>query len=112
MRRERMQAILATYGDGEATLRRPSQGGAPVTYESVTVACKALRTSEDELVGGTTQARRQFRLGNAEIEAAGWPGPPRQGDELVLRGKTYAVLACDTRAVRGEIWAHIVTVKG
>ncbi|WP_419900778.1 hypothetical protein [Roseomonas sp. USHLN139] len=66
-----------------------------------------------QLVGEVWQVRRQVILGQAEIDEAGWPGPPRRGDQLEMAdGSTHAVDACDTRRIAGIPVRHTLTVLG
>ena len=65
----------------------------------------------DELVNDIVQGDRQVTISNAEILAAGWPGPPGRSDTVVIDGETAAVLLCDTRRLRGTVAMHIMQVR-
>lgn len=94
------------------TLRRQSSGGAPVTNTDVTVYGKVFGAAGADLAGDLRQADRTIRIGNAEIAAAVWPGPPKTGDQVIVSGKTYTVADVDTRDLGGTTWCHILTVRG
>lgn len=69
--------------------------------------------SSQTLVGAQAQRSRRAKIGNAEIEAAAWPGPPRRGDKLTdAGGQVYTVQTCDTRRSAGVVFAHFLEVLG
>jgi hypothetical protein len=65
-----------------------------------------------ELVGGIIQGDREVVIGNAEIVAASWPGPPRKGDVVVIDGGSVTVQAARPMYVGTDIAAHILWVRG
>lgn len=68
--------------------------------------------SPAELVGGVRQGDRRVILSDAEIARLGWPGPPRHGDWIEIRDRTWVVQGCDTREFRGQSALHIMQVRG
>lgn len=126
---DRLQRRLARDGE-EVLLRRataapPAQGtGAPQRWQDwgweaagshAEVTCKGLLSAGTpvQLKAEVWQVQRQLILGQAEIAAAAWPGPPRSGDQVQLAdGSTHAVTACDTRSLRGVPIRHTLTILG
>jgi len=43
-----------------------------------------------QLIGGIVQGDRQVAVSNAEIADAQWPGPPRNGDDVLLYSAALA----------------------
>lgn len=66
----------------------------------------------NELIGGIVQGDYEVVIGNAEISAASWPGPPRKGDIVVLDGMTATVQGCQTMYDGAERCAHILWMRG
>lgn len=66
----------------------------------------------DELTGAIDQGDREVRISDVEIAAAGWPGPPRKGDLLLIDGKPTAVQSCSSPKLRGRVAMHILQVRG
>lgn len=98
-------AVLTKRGE-TMVLRR--LGGASVTLKG-----KRHDAAGDPLVGNVGQIVVKVIISNAEIAAAGWPGPPRQGDKLTMGGIEYTLLAnADTRSDSGKVYAHFLQVKG
>lgn len=106
----RVAEIIALHGEA-MTLRRPV-GTTSTSFTDVTVTGKRQGFNGADLVGDLRQGDIEVRISNKEIAAAAWPGPPRNGDKLVAASKTYTVQNCDTRYHDGEIWLHILTVRG
>lgn len=102
----RLNAIIATHGEA-MTLTRP--GPVPVV---LALKGKRFGRAGAALVGAVDRGDVQVKIGNAEIVAAAWPGPPRHGDELVMGGETYIVQDCDTRLDSGVVLMHILKVNG
>ncbi|MEJ0015717.1 MAG: hypothetical protein WDN25_03975 [Acetobacteraceae bacterium] len=98
--------MLRTRGR-RVTLRRP--GSPPVD-----VTCLAMIAQLDDVVstGGATQFRRRITIGNAEIAASGWPGPPKQGDQVLDDGRTMKVQAVLVQVVAGETVMHRIETWG
>lgn len=48
----------------------------------------------------------------AASHLAGWPVPPRKGDYLVYRGRTYAVLGAELKEVSNVPAAYILYMRG
>ena len=87
--------------------------GTSEDHESVT--CRAMVREQAPVMSGSGQPIRVWRviLGNAEIAAVAWPGPPVEGDEIVRDGVLLGrVHACDSRKIGDEIAAHWITARG
>lgn len=101
-------AELARSGE-TMTLRRP--GGASVAVKGKRHQPKG--ATGDELVGMATQAMRRIIISNAEIAANAWPGPPKNGDLIIIDNKPYRLIDdANTQVHDGVIVAHFLTVKG
>ena len=89
------------------TLRRP---GAPPTD----VACLSFVRgfSSEEMNGGLISGDRSAIVSDKEIAAAGWPGPPRKGDQLVVRGRTATLQNVETVVLGDVIVRHNLTIRG
>jgi len=110
MDRARFDAILADHGQ-PLSLARPNGSGGYGT--AVSVRGKVFGSAGSDLVGAQQQRVRSIRIGNSEIVAAAWPGPPKRGDRLTeAGGKVWIVEDVDTRLDGTEVWCHILTVKG
>jgi hypothetical protein len=70
----------------------------------------------DELVGGIQQGERRVFLSAEDLEAAGWPVPPRVNDKIMIRGgtKQLNVLSVDdsTHRAAGELLVYELRVSG
>lgn len=102
------------------TLRRPATPATnPMTFTDVTVYGKRLaaagRMGEvgDVLVGALTQKTLRVIIGNTEMAAAGWPGPPKKNDRIVIAGREYSLIDdADTRTDAGATLMHFLTARG
>ena len=67
----------------------------------------------NELVGGIEQGDRRVVISNAEIAGRIWPGPPKQGDQIVIDGRTTTLrAAAETIRVGDFIVKHVMQVRG
>lgn len=111
---QRFADILAEHGEA-MTLRRLVPGDPPTWID---VAMKGKRRAPtggrgDELAGTLTQRRLFVTISNREIAAAGWPGPPRKDDYLLIDGREYALADdADTRKDGETVLAHFLVVEG
>lgn len=97
------------------TLRRLSGTGAGQT--ATDVACTAIvawiGAAELAPGSGLMQGDRRVTITNHEIAAAGWPGPPRKSDRVVIAGAVTAVAApVETRRHAGQVDRHVMIVRG
>ncbi len=91
-------------------LRRP---GPHSTYFDVVLPAMVRAYQPQELVGGITQGDRRVVISDREITAAQWPGPPRQGDQLLINGKTATLQANAATILVGDfVVKHIMQVRG
>ena len=65
-----------------------------------------------DVPGQQPQFRRELRISNDEIAAAGWPGPPRKGDRVIANGATSLIEACDTLRKGEAIALHVIKIIG
>lgn len=65
-----------------------------------------------ELEDDIFQGDRRVIISNEEIDDAGWPGPPRRGDQIMIDDKTAAVQSVETQRLRGQIAKHTIQVRG
>lgn len=68
--------------------------------------------SDSETVGNLRQDEIEIRIGRAEIAAASWPEPPRNGDSIVCGGRTYAIQAAQQHDDRGVVYGWKLQVVG
>ena len=99
MRRQRGQPV---------TLRRMVSGMAV----DVTVVATVMGYQPNEITGGVMQGDRKAKLSDNEIVAAGWPGPPRKGDILMIDGRTFTAITCDTVKMGSVVLSHTMQVRG
>lgn len=91
------------------TLRRVQTGVAPIEVQPIAVVRGYV---PHEMLGGIVQGDRQVTITNDEIAAAGWPAPPRKGDQVVIDGKAATVQGVNTTTLRGAIAKHVLHVRG
>lgn len=101
----RVVQVLSQHGDGSMTLRRAGQ-------TDLIVKGKRFGSSEEDTGNTAAQSLQTIRIGNVEIEAASWPGPPKRTDQIIIGGRTLIVRHVDSRKARGEYVAHIMTCAG
>lgn len=94
------------------TLRRQTVTS-PATYSSVTVTAFLRAYRPDQIAGALMQGDWAMEIGNDEIAAASWPGPPRPGDE-VLDGSaaTYAVIGAAAIYEGSTLIGHTLQLRG
>lgn len=96
--------------EGQAlTLRRIATGVAPV---AVVVTGVVRDYKPAELGGNLIQGDRHVVIGNTEIAAADWPGPPRKGDQILDGSQVLTIQAVSTLTHRGAIARHDITARG
>lgn len=99
------------------TARMLARHGRPFTLRrlpSTDVTVQGFRGGFDanNLPGGLPQGQSTVIIGNAEIAAAAWPGPPRKGDRLIEATRTAVVESVETIWLGAAIDRHILTVSG
>jgi hypothetical protein len=106
-----VQAVRdAIWREGETiTLQRVVTGQAPA---SVTCLAMVREYRPNELVGDLQQGDRLVLISDAEIAAAGWPGPPQRGDQVLTGDGAYTVQANNVTRLRGAVAKHMLTVRG
>lgn len=97
-------AALNEYGSSMTLRRLPST--------DVTVMGKARGYAVSEIAGGVKQGDREVIISNAEILAATWPGPPREGDQMIIGGRTFRVLGADPVTIGGVDVRYSIQIRG
>lgn len=104
MKADRVGRVI--IGAGEAmTLKRSGQS-------DLAVRGRQRLYQAQEIVAEIQQGDREVRLGDLEIAAAAWPGPPKKGDQLVIAGHTTTVQSVETRTLGGATCMHVLRVRG
>jgi hypothetical protein len=99
-----IQAVIDLTGE-TVTLRR--EPGTDVTVKAI------LREyGEKDLTGNIIQGDVRVIIGNAEIAAAAWPGPPAQGDKIIRDSKIFHVMAAETRNWFEDAAEHRMQCRG
>lgn len=93
-----------------ATLRR--RVGTTSSFTDVTVAAVTANYQPQELIGTIQQGDRKAVVSNSEIETAGWSGPPRKGDLLVIDGQSTTIQTSVPMYDQTRVIAHILQVRG
>ena len=101
---------IAAYKTHDITLRRLT-GTQRVAIE-VTTPAIVRGYQPHERVGLLQEGDRQVIIGDVEIVRRRWPGPPRDGDETIIDGKTAHLVSCETVRFAGETVRHNLVVRG
>lgn len=90
-------------------LRRVVTGTAPVA-----VTCKAMVRGYrgNELVQGMVQGDRRVVIAAATLVAAGWPVPPKKGDQVEVAGRRLTVQEVDAVFLRDDPAKYVMQAKG
>ncbi len=108
----RIQAHIQQEGE-TVTLRRIT-GSTSQTV--VDVVCKAavrpLQRDPRQLVGPMEQSDRLVILGITEMLVAGWPMPPRPGDQIVIGGAVTNIERAIPLTFRNETAFYEIRVRG
>lgn len=105
----RIIEMLARRGRAVSLRRRV---GTTNTFTDVAPLGYSRGFKAQELVGGIIQGDREVVVGNAEIAAASWPGPPRKGDLVIIDGITATIQGVLTMYDGADRAAHIMWVRG
>lgn len=112
-RRRQIQAkgrpvVLRRAGTFDASTMQP-----PANID-VTVQCRTPRQlfRAEQSVQGLVQGDEEAWILNDEIAAAGWPGPPKAGDTMIIDGANWSVVG--NRAVYAGplLIGHNITIRG
>ena len=102
-------AAMRRQRGSSVTLRRTVLGGSPV---DVTVIATVKEFQPNQLAGNVVQGDRWAKLSNDDIVAAAWPGPPRRGDQIIMDGRTFTALGCDTVKMGDAVLSHTMHIRG
>lgn len=94
------------------TLRRNNPSPNPPTDADVSARVSGF--DPEELTGTIQQGDRRVIVLAEDVEAAGWPAPPKRNDKVILRGRTLNVETVDdsTRRIGGTLIAYDLVVRG
>jgi len=92
-------------------LRRSGQADLPIFAKRL---MKARSSGSDEISNSMTATDLVIKMGDGEIAAAEWPGPPVDGDIVALADDSYewSVNKVDTRRSAGVTVMHFLYVEG
>lgn len=93
------------------TLRRQT-AASPVTFTDVSVRAASAMYQPDQITEGLKQGDRKLSILNDEIAAAGWPGPPRTGDKVLVDSTTLNVLGSVALYDGTALVGHRMSVRG
>ena len=97
--------------EGQNAILRLADGSVPPSWTDIPVRL-VLRGYEPELLAGTLQqGDRRGWISGVEIAAAG-ARSPRKGDRLLVEGTTVAIVAAETRHLRGAPALHVLALRG
>lgn len=90
------------------TLRRL----ATPTDIDVTVYGRTKGYTPEEIGGGIIAGDVEVTFTNAEIAAAGWPGPPKRNDKMVIDGRLRNIEFVDPKFLGTSVLAFFCQVRG
>ncbi len=97
--------------EGQDAVLRLADGSVPPIWTEVPLRIVLRDYGAEPLVGTLQQNDRRGWISAAEIAAAG-ARAPRKGDRFVVGGTTLAVLAAETRHLRGVPALHRLALRG
>lgn len=104
-----IRSALDEYGQAMVLRRRT---GTTSAWVSVAVKGILRRYRPGELLGDLQQGDAQVVISDREIAAAGWPGPPRMNDQLVVDDRVWTVMGSMRRRLGDVVLAHEIWVRG
>lgn len=66
----------------------------------------------EQLTGGVLQGDCQVEIMNDEMAIAGFPGPPRRGDSMIIDGRTWTVQGNEAQYEASTLFGHSIWVRG
>lgn len=108
-----LHSALVKYGE-EIVLKRPfTKPDRTLGFIEVTCFARVVDSETTELVGNVAQRKLEIIISNEEIVQNNWPGPPKKGDSVVVRGRTAAIDDQPLSLTQGSEYArHEIFVKG
>lgn len=103
---------LLRFGRPMILRRTTLAAGSQLIPLDVTVYGTTKNYAADELIGGIIQGDTEVTFGNAEIEAAQWPGPPRTGDKVFPEEKQRSVISVESKYLGTDVLVHVCQVRG
>jgi hypothetical protein len=79
---------------------------------SVDVKAFCVGFQPQELVDPIIQGAQKITIGHKEIAERQWPGPPRKGDRIIIRGRESVIEACDVVNIGTTICRYNLHVRG
>ena len=97
----------------QITLRRQTliPGSAQVPLDVAVYAVTRNYTAK-ELIGSIIQGDTEVTFTNSEIATAQWPGPPKNGDKVVIDGKMRNIESVEPKYLGTVILVYICQVRG
>ena len=103
---------LARFGR-PMVLRRTKLGPSQLVIPlEVTVYGTADGYVPKALIGSLIQGESVVIFSNKEIAAAQWPGPPQNGDQIVIDGKQRTISGVDPKYLGTEKLVYVCRVTG
>lgn len=103
------EAKITQYGQ-QVVLRRLT--GTCLMPTDVTLFAVVRGYQPQQLVGNVAEGDRRVIIGNKAILAAGWPGPPKPDDQVVIDGRSTNIIAAPSITLDGEIVRYDIQVRG
>lgn len=102
------QRFMKAYGEA-MVLKRQGQADLPLQGKRL---MKSRTGGHGEFSNSAAETDLYVRIGNNEIVAAAWPGPPAIGDIILFGGRNYSITHVDTRVHAGVTVVHFMFVAG
>lgn len=92
-------------------LRRPLTVNPP-TYQDVVLQGFQRAYRPEQLSANLHQGDSLIAICANEIQAAGWPAPPRAKDQMIIDGRTWAIEGSQTLCDGTEVIGYDLWVRG
>lgn len=83
MRSTDLSSFIRQSPQAETVVLRRQTGVTPVTWTDAILVARVRQYGAAELVAGITQGDYEVVLAHADLAAAGFPVPPRDGDRII-----------------------------
>lgn len=78
----------------------------------VTILARVHSYAPQDLVGGLQQGDRKLVIAPLDLAAAGYPGMPKPGDQVVIDQRTAVVQGCEPRHDGLDLARYDVWIRG
>lgn len=109
--RDEVQSAIDDFGQIIELRRRTGPSGSQ-QYHAVTTRAVVRKAQDSGLPGEQSQTVRHVTIGYRDIDQKNWPGPPLQGDRVLIDGKELTVTSVESRKVGDDVARYEMTVKG